>query len=177
MSSSVSGLSIGLVFIALFSTAEVSAQSVTGFPPFGSFQNVGPDTVNLENLNVHLSIPVVQKAGRGLNFADVLAYDSSVWSIVCVKTACGWGWSNQEWTPYGQSSSNALGSLSGFEYENGSCPYNYSYTYTDGAGTAHVFPGIALGPAGGACGPQQTTVYALDGSGYAITKGLGGVYV
>lgn len=170
-------LVLATALLSILMLPSAVAQFATGFPPFGSFQNGGADTVNLGNLNVHVSIPVLRKAGRGLDFVDALAYDSSFWSPVCTKNGCSWGYSNIEWFPSGQSASDALGSLAGQEFTNGSCPYNYSYTYTDGAGTTHQFPGIELGPSGGACGPTQATVYALDGSGYAITKGLGGVFL
>src|ERR1041384_1854178 len=50
----------------------------TGTPPFGSFGG-RPDVINLANLNAHLSIPILHKAGRGLNFVYDLTYDSSVW--------------------------------------------------------------------------------------------------
>src|SRR5882762_7159364 len=51
-------------------------QEATGTPPFGSFGG-GPDTVNLGNLNAHISIPVVHKTGRGMPFSYDLSYDSS----------------------------------------------------------------------------------------------------
>src|SRR6266568_5465865 len=54
------------------------AQVKTGTPPFGSFAG-GPDVINLGNLNVHLTIPVVRKPGRGTNFTYDLTYDTSVW--------------------------------------------------------------------------------------------------
>ncbi len=60
-----------------------SAQVTTGIPPFGSFGG-GPDVINLANLNSHLSIPVLNKPGRGMNFTYDLSYgpvwhDSSDW--------------------------------------------------------------------------------------------------
>ena len=35
--------------------------------------------INVGSLNVHFSIPVLNKAGRGLPFYYNLSYDSSVW--------------------------------------------------------------------------------------------------
>ena len=54
------------------------AQVATGPVPFGSFSG-GPDAVNNANLNVHLSVPVLVKAGRGLPLNYTLDYDNSVW--------------------------------------------------------------------------------------------------
>ncbi len=55
------------------------AQVTIGLPPFGSFRGGSADVVNDANLNVHLSVPVVSKAGRGLPLNYVLGYDSSLW--------------------------------------------------------------------------------------------------
>lgn len=44
------------------------AQVPTGTPPFSSSTSAGgPEAIDLANLNVHLDIPVVNKAGRGRN--------------------------------------------------------------------------------------------------------------
>ena len=63
-------------FLAI-AVAQNQAQVPTGTPPFGSFGG-GPDIINLANLNSHISIPVLNKAGRGTNFTYDLSYDSSV---------------------------------------------------------------------------------------------------
>ena len=54
----------------------------TGLYPYGSFDNVGFDTIDRGSLNVHFAIPVVNKAGRGLGFSYQLVYDGLVWSPV-----------------------------------------------------------------------------------------------
>jgi len=54
------------------------AQSITGLSPFAPLAGGGAEIVNLADLNVHLSIPVVHKAGRGMDFNYVLNYDSTV---------------------------------------------------------------------------------------------------
>src|SRR5689334_21558430 len=58
------------------------AQVTTGPAPFGSFGGGSFDTVNLANLNVHFSIPIRVKAGRGIPFSYTLSYDGSVWTPV-----------------------------------------------------------------------------------------------
>src|SRR5260370_30066979 len=65
----------------LFSLLAASAQTppATGTPPFGSFAG-GPDIIDLANLNSHITVPILHKAGRGgFNFTYDLSYDSSVW--------------------------------------------------------------------------------------------------
>src|SRR5437588_11215956 len=80
-------------FLVVAMAAKVaSAQVATGPPPFGSFGGGPFDTVNLGNLNVHLAVPVLHKAGRGTPFTYDLTYDSSVWTPV---TASG----TTQWTP------------------------------------------------------------------------------
>ena len=51
---------------------DLQGQVATGTPPFGSFSG-GADVVNNANLNVHVSIPVRVKAGRGMPFSYVPA--------------------------------------------------------------------------------------------------------
>jgi len=54
-------------------------QVATGFPPFASFSG-GPDIVNNANGNVHITIPVFSRPGRGISFSYALQYDSSLWT-------------------------------------------------------------------------------------------------
>src|SRR6266581_6270843 len=90
-----------LLTVPLALSAEVaSAQVATGTPPFGSFGG-GPDVINLANLNSHIAIPVIHKAGRGTNFTYDLSYDSSVWypvgsgSTTSWQAVYKWGWRGQ----------------------------------------------------------------------------------
>src|SRR5437762_12261252 len=73
------------------------AQVKTGIPPFASTQNFGVDTINLANLNVHMTFPIVHKNGRGLPFLYDLTYDSSVWSPVggTWQPSPSFGWTDQ----------------------------------------------------------------------------------
>src|SRR6202007_644806 len=76
----------------------VSAQVATGTPPFGSFGG-GPDVIDLSNLNSHVSIPVLHKGGRGIDFTYDISYDTSVWYPVISGSTTSWqpvnywGWS------------------------------------------------------------------------------------
>src|SRR5260370_15660233 len=65
------------IFGVFLSSSVVAQSSQTGFPPFSS-QAGG---VNLSNLNVHLTIPVVHRSGRGIGFNLDLSYDSTLYAI------------------------------------------------------------------------------------------------
>jgi len=71
------------------SAAQVVGQVATGTPAFGSFGGGPFDTVNLGNLNVHFTVPMINKAGRGTTFNYNMAYDSSVWAPVTQRTWTG----------------------------------------------------------------------------------------
>ena len=72
---------LALCTLCAISTAQLQGQEPaapnlvpTGTPPFSSSAG-GPDTIDLANLNSHISIPVLHKAGRGTNFTYDLSYD------------------------------------------------------------------------------------------------------
>ena len=88
MKVSVRRCSIAAMFAALTSIA--AAQVVTGTYPFGTFDNKGIDSIDLGNLNVHLTIPIINKPGRGLPFYYNLSYDSSVWYPTSVNGSTVW---------------------------------------------------------------------------------------
>ena len=68
-------------FVTVLAPGFLSAQQVaTGTPSFGSFGGGPFDVVNLGNLNVHIAIPILHKAGRGIPFTYDLRYESSVWT-------------------------------------------------------------------------------------------------
>src|SRR5690348_6666398 len=86
------GISLFFLFmLPAFGALPAPAQVQTGTPPFGSYGG-GPDIINLANLNAQLTVPVLHKPGRGLNFDYDLDYNSSVWYPV------GSG-GNQSWVP------------------------------------------------------------------------------
>lgn len=166
----------------LVSAASVKSQVATGTPPYGSFSG-GPDIVNEANLNVHLSIPVVQKAGRGLPFYYVLSYDSSVWYPVGVS-------GSQTWTPvtnWGwRGITEAQTGYVSYKTTQNSCCYPcgqfgtwyywttyWDWKYHDSLGTVHPF-NVTVStwnssiPCGGGA-PYSMTGTSTDGSGYTMT--------
>src|SRR5215831_18090142 len=94
-------LGVSFLWLALFLfSLPTPAQVATGTPPFGSFSG-GPEVINNANLNVHWTIPVRHKPGRGTSFDYDLTYDSSVWSPVTSggtttwQPVSNWGWRGQ----------------------------------------------------------------------------------
>ncbi len=94
------------LFLVLFS-ATVHAQA-TGLYAFGPFDTPGFDTINRGNLNVHFSIPIFSKPGRGgSNFSYALNYDGLVWSpksssgTTTWTPAPAWGWTDVTNAQYG----------------------------------------------------------------------------
>ena len=77
-------ISLPLILAASGASAQTQgANPGVGFPSFGSLAGSEFDTVNEGNLNIHFSIPVVQKSGRGMSFSgSEFVYDSLVWSAV-----------------------------------------------------------------------------------------------
>jgi RHS repeat-associated protein len=165
-------------FLTLTITAHLATGQVsTGTPPYGSFGGGSFDTINLGNLNVHFSIPVLNKAGRGMPFTYDLLYDSSLWTPVTSNgvtqwdASVTWGWTSTSfWEGYLVSKRTITET---------SCPppktgkleeVRFSWTYIDGLGTPHPFQGQTGDDSG--CGSTQWidgTLPATDDSGYSVT--------
>src|SRR5216683_886481 len=110
-------------FLTSLLPPAASAQVKTGTPPFGSFGG-GPDVINLANLNAHWTIPVLHKAGRGLDFSYDLSYDSSVWFQVTSGGTTTWQ-PVQNWGWVGQTQA-ATGYLSTTSTWTGTCSNGYA---------------------------------------------------
>jgi RHS repeat-associated protein len=183
-------LAFGFFFAAISLTCAwpVSAQVATGSPPFGSYGG-GPDTINLANLNAHIDVPVLWKAGRGMPFTYDLTYDSSIWTPVTSGTtkvwqpAENWGWGASTQVEVGSVSVNIqltvecgfwkqLGGGNEIWISQGNI-YNYSnWAFVDRFGVSHPFSGSATQYTGtsGTCAGTNTSINALtsDGSGYTL---------
>ena len=88
-----------LVGLLMGITASASAQVTFGAPPFGTVaSNSAPDVIDLANLNAHIQIPVLHKAGRGEDFTYDIGYDNSIWYPVTSGSTkswqpnSNWGW-------------------------------------------------------------------------------------
>jgi hypothetical protein len=173
-----------LCVLVLIDCLPSFAQVATGTPPFGSFGG-GPDIINLANLNSHLTIPIVQKAGRGTNFTYYLNIDSSVWYPAGTS-------GSQSWQPnvlpgqFGSSAGYTTHSTVAVQCANPAYPptlpktlhgvESTNYIYHDLYGVSHAFSIIFENDL---CGDTGTQVgVATDGSGYTLTvSGAGAVSV
>jgi RHS repeat-associated protein len=173
---------IALLLVGFLCLADTAFSQVqTGTPAFGSFAG-GPETINLANLNIHLTIPVLHKAGRGTDFNYNLTYDSSIWNPVYG----GWGpTSNWGWTSQSALSSGNLGYLTytqtttlcydGQGHPTGADQYISNSTYYDPWGTIHHFSGYIDAKSGG-CGNSQVNTYpGYDGTGMMLQSPTGSI--
>jgi RHS repeat-associated protein len=84
-------LRLSFVFVLCLVVSNLSlAQVSTGTPPFGSFAATPAGTINLGNLNLHLSVPILNKKGRGTDFKYSVSYDSSIWYPVAANGTTSW---------------------------------------------------------------------------------------
>ena len=165
-----------LVILLLFTAGTSLGQVDTGTPPFGSFSG-GPDIINNANLNAHITIPVLHKAGRGTSFSYDLTYDSSVWypvtsgSTTSWQPVNDWGWNVQ--------TAVATGFIS-LKVTSKNCSTNphlfvgfittlSNWVYHDMFGVAHPFAGSVKVVDEG-CPGTSTSLnrVAFDGSGYRL---------
>jgi hypothetical protein len=141
-------------FLVLVYCLPSSAQVTTGAPPFGSFGG-GPDVINLANLNAHIAVPVLNKAGRGTAFTYNLSYDTSVWypsSTSGTNTwtpVYNWGWRGQTEANTGYISDYATSAVCSYEKDgnleipNGWNFIEEDFVYHDPWGVPHPFSGFA----------------------------------
>jgi RHS repeat-associated protein len=125
-------------------------QPITGTPPLASLSGGPFDVINLANLDVHFSIPVFSRPGKGMPFSYDLAYDSLVWAPTGYSgnqvwtPASGWGWTALTSASTGSFSSHGLsfGCYSDAGTRVGTVWKWWSFVYNDPSGTSHPFPGV-----------------------------------
>jgi RHS repeat-associated protein len=156
-----------------------------GTPTHGDFSGTGFESVQLNNGNLHIEIPLWSAAGRGPSVGFNYVYDS-----------LGWGYNEtcNRFTGLCTDSVTAnpvkagvvanhlkltLVSLMGYQVKSTHVSYtcsgniqvtNYSYNMSAPDGTHHHFmpDPIEAGPEQGYCFPHPTTLYADDGSGWML---------
>jgi RHS repeat-associated protein len=151
------------------------SQVATGTPPFGSFGG-GPDIINLANLNSHLTVPVLNKAGRGLPFSYNLTYDSSIWYPVTSGSTTSWqpvnywGWGVQTAVSTGYvNPQGASGDCYGSNHiPDGGFTVWSNWSYTDQFGATHPFAGTSRSGWGVCAGVSNLNAVSTDGSGYTL---------
>jgi RHS repeat-associated protein len=181
-----------LVLLSLVSYLQ--SQVATGVLPYNSYGGGPFDTVNLGNLNVHFSVPVLHKVGRGMPFAYDLNYDSSIYRPVVSNgttswqpvtnignIASYWGWQGlgPVFSPYATYSVTYFTNSCGQYGQNTYTEWQFSnFVYYDASGTGHgagaggtYIDSGACGGYGPPSGPHPAgvnTVFAGDGSAYAV---------
>ena len=130
---------IGLVSV-LFSVS--SAQVATGAPPFSSSTGGSVDSIDLGNLNVHIRIPIMSRAGRGLPLNYAWSYDSSIWypsTGGAWTPVANWGWRSQTEAAVGYITYNQTPISVLIKPHGTGAPGHHDYVYHDGSGTPHGF--------------------------------------
>src|SRR5713226_5255903 len=74
-----------IVSLALLPVSLCAQNTGVGLPAFGSFTG-GFDTINNQNLNAYLAIPVASSTGRGISLNLSLVNNSLLWQ----KVGSGW---------------------------------------------------------------------------------------
>ncbi len=173
-----------LFVLSLGDAASTFGQVAIGTPPLGSFGG-GPEAINLANLNSHLSVPIIEKTGRGMEFGYAVTYDSSVWTpVTSGSTAAwvpdgtwGWGADTQVSTGYASASVEHVYpcyEIIGTKQVIVGYIYDYSnYFYVDKFAQRHPFTGTSQSVDGncGSAQPYGFTNTTSDGSGYTIVVG------
>ncbi len=144
-------MKLTLRFVLLISLLSVScavtfAQVQTGLPPFATYGGGSYDQINLANLNVHLTLPIMGKPGRGVPFAYNLGYDSSIWTPVGSSGSQTWALASAMGFNAGLQAWNGLAT---YTFTGGCqqlpwpatgqiCTYDYSnFAYRDANATLH----------------------------------------
>jgi RHS repeat-associated protein len=179
-------LSPWMRFVAVFSallfvTLSSQAQVATGTYANGTFDNNGFDSINVGNLNVHFSVPVLNKAGRGLPLSYSLVYDSSIYYPVTTATSLAWnlvadaGWAgdSQKIGGYVTHSTSTFDSTIGLpphQYTCDATTYN-NWVWVDPTRISHSFSAATTHETGSRCDGSVPTAseMASDGSGYTLS--------
>jgi hypothetical protein len=148
-------------------------------PPLSTVQSLPEGTLNLGDLNLHVAVPIVNKAGRGTPLTYTLGFDSDVWTPVTNGTwtpAFNWGWTTETDAFTGYVTYQA--SPQQCAYGNSYPPQMYNFTlyenfiYYDQFGAAHLINMEPLEyPTGLPCGPNypsSNSATAQDGSGLTL---------
>jgi len=171
-------LLVGLLSVSVGAASAQQYYVLPGTPSFGSFGG-GPDIIDLANLNAHISIPIVNKPGRGLNFTFNLGYDTSVWYVAGSTGSLYWypaynnGWTGATPSVTGAVTSQVVTTIQSCTFAGKHVigdEYTFSnYNYHDTHGTAHPFPGWYATQPYNLCGSfSGFTATSPDGAGHTI---------
>lgn len=148
-----------------------SAGPVIGTPANGTYAG-SPDQLNLGNLNLHMSIPLFTKPGRGLSYEYDLSYDSSVWinksGTWTPRSPTQWGWQASTPQTIGSTSQVAIGSTVCKQITQYEADYYYTasgFTYTTADGVTNTFSGQATY---NQCTGASTSISSQSTYGYKL---------
>ncbi len=159
-------------FAAYLCALPALSQVATGLYNFGAFDNLGFDTVDRGSLNVHFSIPILNKAGRGLPFQYTLVYDGLIWSPVSSGGSVLWS-PDASFGLHGYLFNEGFKGYLSYDYttkrctqdgSNGLDPRYFGYVYHDQFGVNHSFTYTDDTCTGTTTGSTS----ANDGSGYTL---------
>jgi hypothetical protein len=157
---------------------------VTGVPPLSTVQSLPEGVLNLGDLNLHVAVPIVNKAGRGTPLTYTLGFDSDVWTPTTNGTSGSWapsptwGWTAETDAATGY----ILYSASTNECAYGQYPdlQYYRWTtysaieYVDASGQVHTYSnGYVFNPPspplGVPCGPSGPSSYTGSDGQFTLT--------
>jgi RHS repeat-associated protein len=149
---------IAPILVLLLAASPLVGQVATGAYPYGAFDTPGIDTINVGNLNLHLSIPVFNKAGRGVPFQTRLDYESSIYYPNLLNGLVIWtprpqfGWGSPTGILSGQIENNTYNYSQSYEEPSGqggidiqvNCYYTQyvGWIYFDSSGVVHPFDSV-----------------------------------
>ena len=143
-------LALGLM-VASVLTASAQTSPITGNPPLSSIAGGPFDSIDLANLNVHFSIPVFSRAGKGMPFSYALSYDGLIWGTTYNSSGqpqwtpvSNWGWRGiteaaTGYVTYTYSVTNTTCGTTLVETETWA-----NFVYHDPSGVPHSFFGNAI---------------------------------
>ena len=139
----------------------------------------GPDVIDLANLNVHIDIPMLNKAGRGTDFTYNYSYDSSVWYPVGTApnqtwvNAYNWGFRAQTEVATGYASYYIAGITDCFDgggHKTGSEQNFNTWVYHDQFGIPHpVDPTQVTQVLSGTCSSYTPSFVLITKDGAGVT--------
>jgi YD repeat-containing protein len=187
---------LATAFLASFASAQAPLPlNQVGLPSNGVYSGGTIDSVQLNNGNLHVDIPLLHLPGIGMDTDIHFVYDNKIWTFqeYIPSGQAGYVWVNQTrglWLYQdplqgfvSENSTtnyyNCVAEGSGVEvpYQTPSVTY---VSFTDGDGTNHFFPGLAGYPSDVSPGCNISWLpghdYSEDSSGYkATTNALGNV--
>src|SRR5262249_45493481 len=181
-----------LLVMALSSTlaAQQGNSEIIGLPPHGVFSGGTFDSVQTNNGNLHIEIPLWSAKGRGLGTMYKLVYDNKGWTTEwsCDTTDC-YSWvlpsGNMQWTLATALTYNLQLTPANTGCSGGGIWGLDNFDLRERDGTTHHFlpdPTFDLPGNGGTppqpplCGPALPRLYAADGTGWVVATDGGLAY-